>query len=60
MEENQNVDYSASNITVLEGLEAVRVRPVLPFATATDTEVLTKGSRAYITILYEPHLLALS
>ena len=29
MQENQNTDYSASNITVLEGLEAVRVRPAM-------------------------------
>ncbi len=29
MAENQNTDYSASNITVLEGLEAVRVRPAM-------------------------------
>ncbi len=29
MADNQNTDYSASNITVLEGLEAVRVRPAM-------------------------------
>ena len=40
-------------------LQLLRIRQVLPFATAADTEVLTERFHAYITILYKAHYLAL-
>ena len=40
-------------------LQLFRVGQVLPLTTSTDTEVLAEGGRAYITIYYKAHHLAL-
>ena len=41
-------------------LQLFRIGQVLPFATATDTEVLAERFHAYITIFYKTYHLALS
>ena len=40
-------------------LQLFVVGQILPFTTTADTEMLTEGSRAYITIFYKAHHLAL-
>ncbi len=40
-------------------LQLLFIGQVLPLTTATDAEVLTKGYRAYLTIFYKAHHLAL-